>query len=398
MFTFIHATKDNNGNWNAWHIALNTLSEIDAIASRFDNEPIITIDNVNVVDKGFFASVNENNERLMRRLGYRKCDYCGAWVTPQDVRNNNSTYDRSTDKRKCANCARATALIQEDLDPHFNLWGYHDTSEYVRVINGDGENFNLGNVKGVGIEMEYRYDNNNNDARIKSTRAFYDIAHDPTASNCVFRCERDCTVNGEIISNIFTKKSLYDFNWSILTDQLRHVGNDERRANVGFHVHLSKLWLGDDEKTQALNFLKLQYFLKCYEDDFFKMSGRKRDEMEWCEFYSQSDIEGMRNEIVNGDEDVWDYLPSGHGYALISSGRTIELRIGKSTNDPVKIANYLKFVLGIVENIKNVPFEKCYCIGKVTKLVPNEVMTYWRNAGCFLNTKAIETRGVTLNA
>ena len=176
------------------------------------------------------------------------------------------------------------------------------------------------------------------------------------------------------------------------------MGNDESVDNVGFHVHLSKLWLGDTPKEQAHNFLKLQYFLKSYEEDFFKMSGRKRDQMGWCSFYEMSDIEDMRDAIIScGDNrNPWSYMPSSHSSALISSGATIEFRIGKSTNDPVKVVNYLKFLLGIVENIKNVPFEKCYCIGKVTRLVPNEVMNYWRQHGCFLNTNATNTRGVTL--
>ena len=111
---------------------------------------------------------------------------------------------------------------------------------------------------------------------IKVTEEFYKLAT-PRSRNRIFRCEEDGTVQAEIISNIFTKKSLYDFDWSILTDELKLLRNDESVANVGFHVHLSKLWLGNDPKTQALNFLKLQYFLKSYEDDFLRMRGRKKN-------------------------------------------------------------------------------------------------------------------------
>jgi hypothetical protein len=119
--------------------------------------------------------------------------------------------------------------------------------------------------------------------------------------------------------------------------------------------------------------------------------------MEWCNFYTIRQIQDMKDLILQSSEhDVWRRMPCSHSYALISSGATIELRIGKSTNDPEKIKHYLRLILGIVENIKNVPFEKCYCLGRITRLVPSETMNYWRKQGCFLNTKAINERGVTL--
>jgi len=169
-------------------------------------------------------------------------------------------------------------------------------------------------------------------------------------------------------------------------------------------VHLSKLWLGanNDPKTQVLNFLKLQYFMKCYEEDFFKLSGRKsRDQMGYCQFFSLSEIERMKSAIQHYGNDAWDYMPCDHGggegCALNNSGRTIEFRIGANTNDPERMKHYIRFILGITEGIKNVPFEKCYCIGRVTKLVPTDTMNYWRKQGCFLNTNAINERGVSVS-
>ena len=384
-----------NGVWNAT-IYDRTFPNFDYLLEIAQTQSTINLDNYNVVEKGVIISDNiEDIEPTIRQLGFRKCDICGAWVTPQDRRNGVSTFENGI--RKCASC-----IAREEQENRNNrvirLGGYHSTSDDVRVINADGETFDLSNVLGVGIEMEVnaneRIVRNGN---IKVTEDFYKLAN-PRSRNRIFRCEEDGTVQAEIISNIFTKKSLYDFDWSILTDELKLLRNDESVANVGFHVHLSKLWLGNDPKTQALNFLKLQYFLKSYEDDCLRMSGRKRNEMRWCSFYEQYDIESMKNNIVNCDEnaDPWHYMPTSHGYALIASGATIELRIGKSTNDPERVKHYLRFVLGMVENIKNVPFSKCYCIRKVTRLVPDETMNYWRKQGCFLRTNAIDERGVTL--
>ncbi len=339
-------------------------------------------------------SIESDWETIIRYYGFRKCDECGEWVTPQDRRTGASTYEDG--RRLCPTCVLKQELSQQRRKK-IRLRGYHSTSLDVIVINGEGESFNIENVKGIGIEIEVNsYDNIVRNGEIDSTDEFYAIAN-PRSRNRIFRCEEDCTVKAEIISNVFTKKALYAFDWSILTDQLKLLKNDTRIANVGLHIHLSKTWLGDTPKEQVLNFLKLQFFLKSYEEDWLKISGRKRNEMGWCNFYSLEEIDHIRNRIVSApdSENAWAYVPYGcdHHKALISSGATIELRIGKSTNDPQRIENYLKLVLGIVENVKNVPSRKCYCIGKMTKLVPNEVMNYWRRNGCFLTTNAIENQG-----
>jgi len=338
-------------------------------------------------------------ESAMRTLGFRRCDRCGAWVTPQDIRDGLSTWNRATETRLCATCI-AREEQEEARNPKISLAGYHSTSSNVRVINGEGETFDLNNVKGLGIEMEANASSRASMVRnnqIKCTDAFYRMAK-PGSRNRIFRCEQDCTVAAEIISNVFTKKSLYDFDWNILTEQLRLMGNDENIANVGFHVHLSKTWLGDTQKEQALNFLKLQYVLKAYETDWLKISGRRPSEMSWCSFYSMQSIENFKSCLESGRYSgyEWSVYPSSHSYALISSGSTIELRIGKSTNDPEKIKHYLRLVLGIVENLKSVRFEKIYCMSKIFKLVPSETMNYWRKNGAFLNTVAVDNRGITV--
>ena len=365
-----------------------TLSNAQALDSDLPTEQ----------DKVYYleSDIESDLESAMRTLGFRRCDRCGAWVTPQDRRTGASTYDRDTG-RLCPSCV-ARAEEETARNPRISLSGYHTTSSNARVINAEGESFTLDNVQGVGIEMEAnastRIVSNNS---FKATDAFYRMAR-PGVRNRIFRCEQDCTVQAEIISNVFTKKSLYDFDWNILGEQMRFMGNDESVANVGFHVHLSKTWLGTTQKEQALNFLKLQYILKAYENDWLRISGRRPDEMRWCSFYTMQSIEQMKQQLESGRYAgyEWSVYPSSHGCALISSGATIELRIGKSTNDGEKIKHYLRLVLGIVENLKNVRFEKIYCMSKIFKLVPSETMNYWRKNGAFLNTVAAENRGITV--
>ena len=52
-------------------------------------------------------------------------------------------------------------------------------------------------------------------------------------------------------------------------------------------------------------------------------------------------------------------------------------------------------MIGIIENIKNVSWEKIYVMKKLFKLVPQETMQYWRKQGCFLNTYASVSKGET---
>lgn len=338
-------------------------------------------------------------EHLMRLLGFRKCDSCGAWVSPQDIRTRASSWDGTT--RLCPTCianqerANASNPVRE-ISQH----PYHHSHGRVSVINAPGENFDLSNVLGLGIEMEFNSHNRSyrtRNGKIKATPAFYAIAGDHTRNRHFF-CEQDCTVAAEFVSNIFTKKSMYDFDWNVLTDQLKLMGNDESIPSVGFHVHLSKAWLGENTRDQALNFLKLQYILKAYENDWLKISGRRPNEMGWCSFYSMQSIERMKTSVLNARQgEEWYAFSCSHNDALISSGNTIELRIGKSTNDADKIKHYLRLVLGIVENLKNVRFEKIYCMGRIFKQVPSETMNYWRKNGCFLNTVAAENRGITVS-
>ncbi len=390
MRYLIIATR-RDGEWTASIFDREQYNQqlIDVIDLSTANLQTITADNYNVVNNGKLSADNiEDIEPVLRILGFRRCDVCGAWVTPQDVRTGRSTWNGAI--RKCALCE---AKETEKVLP---LHGYHDTNHLVRVINGRGENFDLSNVLGIGIEVEYF--NGRGNGTIKCTNTFYELAND-RSRNRMFRCERDCTVSGEIISNVFTKKSLYDFDFKILTDVLLINGNIEGNDEAGLHVHLSKLWLGTDDKEQCLNFLKLQYFMKSYEEDFLRMSQRKRERMNYCKFFTYREIENMKENILSED-DPWDYMPCDHGggdgCALNASGETIEYRIGRNTNDPERMKHYLRFILGIVENIKNVPFSKCYCIRKVTRLVPDDTMNYWRKQGCFLRTNALDERGVTL--
>lgn len=342
-------------------------------------------------------------EHLMRILGFRKCDRCGAWVNPQDIRTGSSTWDGRT--RLCQSCV-ALANQREETRRVITLNGYHDChGRITQLCQAPSETWSMDNLPQITLGLEMEYSNGRNrHTSMTATEEFWRVANPRARTNRVFHCEQDCTVSGEIISNIMTKQfALNHFDWSILTNQLRANGNDESIASVGFHVHIGRQALGSTQKEQAINFLKLQYILKAYENDWIKVSGRRPSEMGYCSMFDMSTIESLKNTLEQTTEvaDAMRVLPYGmscsHGSALImcDDRKTFELRIGKSTNDPEKIKYYLSLVIGVVENIKNIRFDKIYCMGKIFKLVPSETMNYWRKNGAFLNTIAQDSRGIT---
>lgn len=341
------------------------------------------------IDYSYATSARSYEEHVMRWLGYRKCDVCGAWVSPQDIHNRLSTYENG--QRRCATCI-ANEAAQEANSKRIRLGAYHSTRNF-KVWTPDGNTDILPEGKYVGIEMEMNGAYHKVRSGVfKATDEFYAIANSRSRKQ-VFHCESDCTVAAEFISNCFTKESFKLFDWSILTDQLKRLGNDEHYAQVGFHIHLSKTLLGDTESQQIDNFLKLQYILNKYENDFYKVSGRNsRSEMGYCRFWSIDQIERLRANTH------WYEMPCGHDSALISSGHTIELRICHSTNDSDRIIHTLELVWNLVENIKNVRWEKLWCLGKLFKSVPTETMNYWRQKGCFLHTYAVSERGMSATA
>lgn len=347
-------------------------------------------------DYSYATSARSYEEHVMRWLGYRKCDVCCAWVSPQDIRSGLSIYAQG--QRKCAAClARENAT--EENSKRITLGHYHSTSNF-KVWNEDNTLSDiLADGQYLGIEMEVNGRNVSiRNRQFKATDEFYSIAN-PRSRRQVFHCEEDCTVKAEFISNCFTKNSFRAFNWDILTEQTKKMGNDEKYPQVGFHIHLSKTLLGTNEQEQVLNFLKLQYVLNKYENDFYKVSGRNsRSEMSYCGFWSLDQIESLKTTALTHTSNAWAYMPHYHNSALISSGHTIELRICHSTNDSDRIKHTLELVWNLVENIKNVRWEKLWCLSKLFKSVPSETMNYWRQKGCFLNTMACDVRGMSIQA
>lgn len=351
------------------------------------------------------SHIDPNVNTLLHYVGFRHCDVCGALVKPQDCRSGLSVFHRG--KRYCAKCNNQR-LADQNVAPTtvVRVHGYHCSGNPV-VLNYGSENYDLNNVKGIGIEMEVNGSDVDDHVGDGEMEVLSEYARTCEGSHPAFRHEEDCTVAVELISNVMTLEYFRHYDWELFTRNLKFLGNDEGYKVVGHHVHLSKLWFGDTPKKQALNWLKFVMFMTKYKQDFANISGRDAnlDSRDWdyCSFASDSQIKGWYDRVVALPDDATEYecswfMEVGHGSegcAAIASKHTYEIRIGHSTNDPEKIRHWVELLVGIAVATNTVPYGKIYCLGKMLKAVPTETRKYWNSKGAFLRTSAEEVRGIT---
>ena len=359
----------------------------------------------------FDSRITSRIEKAMRSIGWRKCDDCGAWIEPQNIRNGLSAWHADEQKRRCPVCEKVWKRLQPKI---INLCHYHENQRLWRVINAEGEDYRLNNVKGIGIELEVNNSNYcspriKNREKMECTDDFFKIA-DPYMDDDkkIFFCEKDCTVAAEIISNVFTEKAWNAFDLSVLTEQAKFVGNDENTPSVGLHYHLSHTWLGDSVKAKVASYAKILYFVNAYQQDFEKLSKRivgnisRIDAFTWCSFYSKSQIldvvKRASRAIANGygEETALSCFETRHGdtgCAVIKSKDTIEFRIFHSTNDPKRIKQIGKFLIGLCQGLAKVSPSKCLSLGKAFKFVPDDIKSWLHSQGLFLNSLAVAENG-----
>lgn len=399
--TTIIVSKDTNLNINAMRFVDTemTMNETLVLTSLKLNATEITEydtsrDDLESGKIYYFETEHDANaEYFFRNMGARKCDDCGKWIAPQDI--HTSVWDREESKRRCATCV---SIYENNRPKTLKVFSYHCCNYDLILKKLENEEMTMANAKAIGIEMEICSSASTSITRgdkIKCTDVFYKENKD---SKRVWHMEYDGSLsNGvEFISQPMSFAYAKAYDWSNLTNQMKHLQCNDSHRGSGFHVHVSKLCFGDDEKTQALNALKLYYVMAIYQNDFLKVSGRKLNEMHYCRFLSEDEVINIKNNIARRQSSYFSALPYCHDTCIINSGKTIEIRIFKSTSDEARLKHTLALVMGIVENIQNVPFEKIYCMRKLFKNVPQETMAYWRQKGAFLHTYANTKKGETI--
>lgn len=361
--------------------------------------------------KSYYMAFDEMTnviESYLRSLSFRKCDHCGRWVTPDEVRSERSVWHRSEGIRLCPECEAARSAAMANAMSHkIAMNSYHDCHySGFEVLNFEDEAYTIGSLKkGIGIEAECNGRNVRVDSDgIESTPDFW--SYFVGNANCVkpvFFVERDCTVAYEVITNVMTQKFFRNFDWDILTNMLKKTGNEPDYPDVGLHMHLTKTWLGDDVATQLKNFYKILRFVAMYQDDFQALSGRKASQMEWCSFATLGTLKERWDAAkacidAGRPEDGWEAFQVRHGSEgcaiIASSNNTIEFRIFHSTNDPERIRMIGLFLMGLCEGISATSEKKIFSLSKSFRLMDDEVKAWLHKNGLFLHTKANEQRGI----
>lgn len=389
MATSQELLNSDNYNSDLLNILLTGVTEI-CITNQSSKESIERTMQNNHYQMAFIQAdeISGDFEMIIRDFGFRKCDACGKWINPARL-STDSVY-MGEGVRYCNEC------YEKKNKNKIRVNGYHQSGT-PSIIQLEDETYTLENVKGYGIEMELDRAGTSmvRNGYFQATEEFYKT----NKSKKYFRFERDGSLtNGvEFISNIFTSKALKVMDWSILTNQMKALGADDSKYTSGFHIHVSKAILGETPTEQALNALKIMYFINAYQNDFLTLSGRDPSHMSYCNFYSKEMIINTARSVIararEENSDPFYGFSSSHAYALISSRNTIEFRFFKSTSDPEKIKHIMNLISGICENIKNVRWSKIYCMGRMFKGIEPSTMQYLHNHGLFLRTIATTTKG-----
>lgn len=339
-------------------------------------------------------------EHLMRLIGFRKCDRCGSWVCPQEIRNRTSTWDGTT--RLCPSCV---ALANENPSRQVTIHGYHGSGSQFRYRQMPHESMSEDNFQGLGFELEI------DGSRRMRTGSHFSASQEFARWNRNsqnLRFENDGSLNNgfEMISQCFSIEYFRNLDLAPMFAQARALGADDAYPTSGLHWHFSKTLLGDTPKEQALNFLKIMFVLSVYANDFKKISGRDLDNANafyYCGFANMETVNRYKAMIESDtSNDPFYVFRSGSSHCggasafLIPSGKTIEYRFFKSCTNPEKFRHIAELLIGLTSHIKDVKWSKIYCMGKVFKGVPSETMEYWRKNGAFLNTYATTARGESI--
>ncbi len=343
--------------------------------------------------------------KLLRALRFRVCDRCGRWLSPTML-DAESTWDRAAGERVCNAC--------RENDRSILVNGYHrDDSRQAgteTVIADNGTAFSVISEEGetaeeraltVGFELEACAPD-----RALTRNDRFEAIPDYWAVKDHFKHERDGSLSDgglEFVTQVFT---LGHFRRSAdveaVCSQAKALGADDRDPHSGLHVHVSKKFLGDTPAEQSETALKIEAFINEYESDFVALSGRNPGSMGYCALSSARSVDDLFAEVkaclgqgANPFGQVG-MLRNNHSRAVNfrGMGATMEMRIYKSTTDPVALRDAVEFTVGLVTGLRKTPFRKIFVLGKALRDVPADTMARLRAKGCFCRTHAQgDTRG-----
>ena len=344
--------------------------------------------------------------RLLRILRFRVCDRCGRWLSPTGL-DQASTWDRQRQERVCNECRENSREIR--------VCGYHGDGSTVagaESTRGDnGSTYSLLAAEGeteetkkltVGFELEAsnpRRSLTGGNGTFEATPEYYRIRSH-------FKHERDGSLSSggvEFVSQVLTLKYFRENrDVEAVCDQARTLGADDRDPRSGLHVHVSKAFLGDTPEEQAETACKAEAFLLKYQSDCLALCGRDPAQMGYCRFSTSVDVDRLFERVKAAKEAGEDPfgrlldLGNSHSRAINFRGKgpTVEMRIFKSTTDPVAVRDAVEFTVALFQGLRKTPFKKIYALGKVLRYVPEGTLARLRSKGIFCRTQAAgEVRG-----
>lgn len=255
---------------------------------------------------------------------YHECTRCGKWVLKEDMHLSNY---------KCDRCFRLSSK---------KLYGYHEFNDLkFRKTDLDMEENPLYLGFELELETEEQLDSYEEEVADRASKVKRALGYEVS-------CSRDGSVDFgfEIVSNpmtlnyIKTNKKLFQEGFKAIKDNKL-----ESTESCGFHVHVSRNFLGADRREQEEVINRMYLIIEYFKEEIVKFSRRSQSAINNYSEFLLADYErkGITyKSIENKDKDNTRYMAIN-----VMNRNTVEFRIFKSMDN----FNTFMATLELVDNI-----------------------------------------------
>ena len=179
-----------------------------------------------------------------------------------------------------------------------------------------------------------------------------------------FKIERDGTVDGECITQTFTKAWLRN-NYKVfkaMYELFENLGITTDSTRCGMHVNLDLANLGSDKETQILNARKLGYVINKHYN-FFKVAFNRNGTTTWCP--------RMRYTMDYWKNTQLEYFPISHDECCVNMGHIrqnrIEIRLVGGQKNYACFRNTMEVVFKLIDSVNKLSWSDLDDLTKVFK-------------------------------
>lgn len=242
----------------------------------------------------------------------------------------------------------------------------------------------------IGIELEFT-DSYDEMPLLRDLWKLYDYDVDEGRYEIYYN--RDCSIgnNGiELITQPHTWPAFKKMKWKkILNKITKHGYTSHENGKCGLHLHISRLFFGDDfQQERAIN--KLLMFCDAYYDEIVKISRRSAYEAQhWArKQFASTDKCDLGNKYAIYQYKSINKHESEHNerYKIINltNANTIEFRIMRGTLKYETFMACLEFIYRLCLNVKHIRYNDMMNVKKWLRGLSQNTKEYLRSKNAFI--------------